>query len=270
MNKKNVKSLVSCLLMGFAMLMMISCQEQDLSKNPETGSVNLSVKAISSGGIDSQSSVRIAATSIIITEAYLGIDEIELESLEEYEAEEIEESEGEESDTEQETDNEGSDSEEEDEFEWEGPFVLNLITGESTPELPTVEVVAGTYKEFEAELIPIIGDSASVVVRGAVIVDTDSIPFELVFEQELEFEIENEDGFEVTPNSLSSILVEFNLDSLLAGIDFSLAEFDTDGVVRISKDQNTALISAIVSNFESSGDCGKDEDGDHELDDDED
>jgi hypothetical protein len=244
-----MNSLFAGIFLALALLVTTSCEDSEV--NPDTTSrVELSMKAVSSGGVDLQGG-RLEQT-ITITEAYVGIEEIELETLEEYEAE---------------MDSDDDEEEfEEQEFEWEGPFVFDLMSGASDPAFPASEVEAGIYKEFEAELIPVVGDTATLVVRGTF----GDVAFEYVTAETLEFEVENEQGFEISAKNVNSLLVQFDMALLFEGVDFGAASVDADGVIRISATSNTELAAIIATNFENVAEYGKDEDDDDELDDDED
>ena len=63
------------------------------------------------------------------------------------------------------------------------------------------------------------------------------------------------------------MLILFNLDEVLSGIDFSQVEVYEDGVIRINDNSNVDFARSVLSNFVKSCKSGEDDDHDHRFDD---
>lgn len=96
----------------------------------------------------------------------------------------------------------------------------------------------------------------------------DSVTVEFSSKTSLEFEYEDDNGFEIQEGSLKNFLVLFNTDTLFAGIDLSQATVSDDGIIRINDTTNTALANIVKNNFEDSCKGGEDDDDDDDIDDD--
>jgi hypothetical protein len=98
----------------------------------------------------------------------------------------------------------------------------------------------------------------------------EAITVEYSNSDELEFEIENDSGFNLEAGVTNQILVMFDLDALFAGVDLNAATADNDGVVRINRSSNADQASAIDANLDQILDAGEDDDDDGDIDDHED
>ncbi len=228
--------------------------------------------------------------TLTVTEARFALSEIELEQ------------EDSEIDTPEETTQDG-------EVEYEGPFIVSLLEGTVTPELPYIEILPGTYdslklklekidNEDELSLLeagdPLIGNSVYIegtytgTTSGGAVTD---MPFLLSINLDEEFELASDssayDGFVLDEGTVNSIIIAFRMDNWLAyndtetndglAVDFSdLVTTDTGGSVFkiiLDKDQtgdNALIRTVIMKNIKNSADYGEDEDDDGVLESDED
>jgi hypothetical protein len=196
---------------------------------------------------------RVAENNIEFTEARIGVTEIEFEA-------------------EGESDNYDDDGENEYEFEieFEGQFEVDLLAGTSDPDFGIADLMPGKYTEIEVEMGPVMDDGNSLFIAFDYQQDgEDPISVEISTKRELEFEIEKYSGIDLDENALNQILILFDLDKILAGVDLSMAEVN-DGVIRINDTTNTSFAASILKNFYESCDAGEDDDGDDKFDDDDD
>jgi len=155
------------------------------------------------------------------------------------------------------------------EVEFEGNYVVDLIAGTSDPEFVNGKLLPGFYEEFEIELGNSLANGNSVfIVFKYKPAEGDSITVEFSSKSKLEFEYEDDKGFEIQEGSLKNFLVLFNLDVLFTGVDLSNATVSDDGIVRINDTTNTALANIVKNNFDDSCKGGDDDDDDDEIDDD--
>jgi hypothetical protein len=220
-----------------------SCTEAidpaDAQMDPDLAQVKLEMKAQTNlSTINS----RVMNTGLVFNEVLLGVTELEFELL-----------------------NEENDD---DDIEFEGLFIVDLINGTSTPDFGIASIAPGIYEEIELEMDPILYGGLSIFVGFEFInADSEAVTVEYGNSDALDFEIENDSGFNLEAGVTNQILVMFDLDALFAGIDLNAATADNDGIIRINKSSNADLASAIDSNLDQILDAGEDDDDDGEIDD---
>lgn len=228
-----------------------SCSEEEVAGEAQVG---VKMKATSSLSTIS-SSGRLANTGYTFLEVFVGVVEMEFETLEE----DLEEDE-----------NDSDDEEKEDEIEFEGNFIVDLIAGTSSPDFGLANIAPGVYEEIEIEMEPILEGGHTVFVAFEFMLDGAPKRVEYSYNEELEFEVESSTGFQLDGTNLNQVLIGLDLDALFAGVDLSTASADVDGVVRINENSNAQMAATIESNFETILEAGKDDDEDGEFDEDED
>ncbi len=193
------------------------------------------------------------AEHIEITGAWIGIEKIELESEDETDDMNDDSENGDDENGEDNGDDDGDDGDDDDgdddenEYNFTGPYIIDLLGGTSDPELPLAEIAPGTYHEAEAELIPVVEDSLSVLIQG----NYGDTPFMFLWENTEDFEVESETGFELSADMLYDLLITIDLHALFDGIDFDQALINVDGEIIFSKDSNRDLADIIEENIES-------------------
>lgn len=222
----------------FSFLALIGCENSD-DVNPS--GVELEMKAIAQNASIRKSTLE---NSIVFTDVMLGVKEIEFEI-------------------------------EEDEFsaelEFEGRFIVDLLEGTSSPDFGFSNLVPGEYSEIEMELGPILPDGNSIKISFEYTKGGEApILIEYSENEDFDIEIESEYGIEVEEDALSKVLILFDLDVFLSGIDFSNADVDSDGVIRINNDSNEELKEIFEDKIEEAFESGEDNDDDDEFDYDED
>lgn len=196
---------------------------------------------------------------------------------------------------------------EEVEFDFKGPFVVNLLDNSISPELPQVELVEGVYNEVKLKIDKIEGDEVdsngnpvlspadplfgnSVVVSGLYTGPTGNqgnvsdMSFELIFDFDDELELtgvgDTSVGFNLE-SGLNQIILAFRTAKWL---DFSNVETNESGmepaqievvggVISLtvgSVGNNSSIRDVLYKNIKESLDYGKDIDGDGILESDED
>lgn len=270
--KKMSKNYV--LAIAIATLIMAGCTED---VDPASANLRIEMKAKSDLGVINPGG-RVSQTGIEFTEARIGVTEIEFE-LEYEDAYKDDDSDDDDSDDDSDDDDSDDDSDDDDsdddsdeyEVEYEGQFIVDLLTGTSTPDFGIADLIPGTYTEIEVEMNPVMNDGNSLFIALNYQPDGgNSIAVEISTSRELEFEIEKSSGIKLGVNSINQILILFNFDEMLAGVDLSAAAIDSDGVLRINDTKNTNLTNLIISNFYDSCDAGEDRNDDDKFDDDDD
>ncbi len=140
-----------------------------------------------------------------------------------------------------------------DEIELDGPFELDLRSGEIT--FINVEVPDGTYEEIEFKFHKGTDPSSEMFEKTALIRGTiDSVPFEFWYDfwDEIELDFENPQFDISIQNNSESLLIQFDLSTVLnspIGVDLSQAQDgNNNGIIEISPDDtdgNNALAQQL-------------------------
>jgi len=138
-----------------------------------------------------------------------------------------------------------------DDIELKGPFEFDLLSSESF-HLVDVEVPNGVFEEIEFEFDKSENPNSelygkSMLLKGEI----DGVPFVFWhdFDEEIEVDFEDSDQNLVIDNNEIDILINFNLNAVLAMVDLTLAtDNNGDGIITISpedQDGNNDLAEAI-------------------------
>lgn len=227
--------------MMMAMAMLMSCNDD----GPAMDGLNLTMKATTSTSKINKTG-RVQGGGYVFKTAKLGVREFEFE-------------------TEDDDDNGDDDNEE---VEFKGSYVVDLIAGTSSPEFVNGNLKPGFYDEFEIELGKTLANGNTMFFEFKYKPTTgDSVRVEFSSKDTLEFEFEDNNGFEVKEGTLKNFLVLINLDNLFSGVDLSKATVSDDGVIRINDTTNSSLASIVKNNLDQSCEGGDDDDDDDDIDD---
>lgn len=234
-----LQTTMACLLILFAACS--SDSSQDITG--ERGRVNVAANVIYTGTTNStQRSLN--AGEVILSEFRINLSEIEFEIDEDYNTDTNSGT-----DTDDEWDDDGY-YDSQDDVELQGPFELDLLSGQVT--FANVSLPNATYEEIEFEFDKNENPTSemfnkTVLVKGTI----DGVPFEFwtSFEEEFELDYENISQDIVVDSNSNTIVITFNMDLLIAAIDFSsAADGNGDGLIEIynnDPDGNDALADLI-------------------------
>lgn len=211
--------------------------------------------------------------SLTLTKAWISLDEIEIEK-EEVEGIAL-------------TDEE---MEQQNEIEFDGPFFINLITNESTPPIPTVDMLPGTYEEIELEIevadeqnglsidapLPELATYSLILEGQYTATSSEPITFKLTaaLDEEIELKADPAQSLEINADTMNDLIIAFRLRQWFNFTNdgtFSNAPV-VDGQLILDSENNlqSALLEEILENIKASADFGEDENDDGELGSDED
>ena len=142
------------------------------------------------------------------------------------------------------------DDDDRNEIDLEGRYLVDLLTGNSSPALPEIDVVSANYDELEIEF----GEDDdqgiySFRVEGSYNDGSNDIPVIIEIEEELSYELEDDNGISIDEDLTSQILITVDLQSALAAVDFSQAQIQNGSII-IDDDNNTSLYSDFVDALE--------------------
>ncbi len=157
-------------------------------------------------------------------------------------------------------------------MKWTGPFVYDALSGVSTPELPAISLVDGSYQRIEYQLRQYRdGDADSPLlnntfyVGGTVILDSVSVPFEISYHMAENIRLSGSGSLKVEANESNAMLMSFDVKSWFAGISFASATISESGSIIIDKTNNHDILMQIKKNIKTYTRFGKDVDGDGSL-----
>lgn len=196
-------------LLALSVIMLTSCNKKD------EASYRLSVmsKTVKS----SMSSFQLESAFCIVTEVELEVD-----------------------------DDDYRDDDDQNEIDLEGRFVVNLLTGESTPSLPVIQTLEDEYDELEIEFGEDDEDVYAFRVEGTWNDGSSDIPVVIQIDDELSFEIEDDNGIVISESLISELIVLIDLEKALSAIDFANATVQ-NGTIVIDKNNNQNIYSGIKS-----------------------
>jgi len=271
--KSKMKNQMKNLLMASIVIMALMLGSCGEDVDPTKADVRLEMKATTQLNTIN-TSARVAESGVEFTDFLIGVTEIEFEGLEGSNSDDDHSGNDDSGNDSNDDSGHGSDDddghhEDEYEIEFEGQFIVNLLTGTSDPDFGIADVIPGVYKEIKLKMRPILDDGNSVFVRFNYTPDgQDQVTVEFSTNKEIEFELEKHSGIQLDGNSLNQVLILFDLDKLLANVDLSILDKDEDGVIRINGSSNSSVTAAILSNFHQSCEAGEDDDHDDKFDDD--
>jgi hypothetical protein len=152
-----------------------------------------------------------------------------------------------------------------DELSVKGRFAINLLTGAATPDMGTLSVPAGVYREIEVKLekakledgVLTAGDDLlghSLLIKGTFGATGTEKPFTLALDIDKKFEIENDSGINLDASALQTVLVSLKTDEWLKDLDLNACvSADSNGTVVLGKCLDMDRVS---DNVEKS--CGMD------------
>jgi hypothetical protein len=235
------------LLTAFVLLAFTSCSN-DSSEDitGERGQVTLAATTIySASSRAAQRSVNTA--EVVLSEFKVNLSEIEFEIDDDYYEDSYDRSDDDSDDYDWDDDGYYNSQ---DDIELEGPFELDLLSGQVT--FANVSLPNATYEEIEFEFEKNENPGSdlfdkTVLVKGTI----DGVPFEFwtAFEEEIELDYEDTTQDIVVNSDANTIVITFNLDLLIDSIDFSSAsDGNEDGLIEIysnDPDGNSALADLI-------------------------
>ncbi len=234
-----MKSILKLLLAALIIVYAGSC-----TKITDTG-ITLKIKGISTLPAVKKST---AVEGYTFSEALMGIKEIEIEA---------------------ESADEESDDYDDVEYEFEGKYVVDLLTGTSSPDLGLADLQPGTYNELEAETAQILEGGNTLILKGTYTDAAQNVhTFEFSTDDEIELEIESDEGFVLAEGEVLDMIVNIYLPMLFEGVDFSTATENADGVIIINDSSNPSLAWKINNNIDHVAEIEIDDDDDDADDDD--
>ncbi len=229
-------------LLGLGLtLIWAGCGEGNLSARLDGDAtqarVEMQLTSASSSGLPTGLMAAVAqimdvpSAGLTVSAAFINIGEIELELPEGMACEDAGFVAQEGVSCETETDMEHGSEEIESEIKIQGPFVFDLLTGASTPDLGALTIPSGVYREVEIKIekretpsgTPITDpnlEGNSIYVEGA-FTDGSAVDHDFVLALEIdeELEIESEVGFNVLEQSANTVVAGLNVDAWFSGID---------------------------------------------------
>ncbi|TAL71414.1 MAG: hypothetical protein EPN88_05650 [Bacteroidetes bacterium] len=232
------------LMLAIIVIIAASCSKNNTDTITGTG-IGVSFKAVTTLGSSSSSAVSksISVVGFTFSEALIGIKEIELKREEEHFSDSAM----------------VHDSLNKHKFDFDGKYLIDLLTGTSTPDIGFTNFVPGTYNKFESETARLISGGKSISVKGTYTDPSSNVyKFDFSTKKEFEFEFESDSGFVLTEGKILEMLININLPQMFATVDFSKGTPDATNVIVIDETTNIDLFKIIRHNIHSIGEMHED------------
>ncbi|MEA2042780.1 MAG: hypothetical protein U9N85_09545 [Bacteroidota bacterium] len=148
------------------------------------------------------------------------------------------------------------DSEDQD-FEYEGKFQFDILTGTSSPAISSVEIAPGTYHELEIDVDNVLTSGKSIEIFGTYN-GIKSAQFEFTSTLNEDYDVQNTTGIKATTDETVNFVLYLDLEALFDGVDFTAADVDNDNIIRINASSNSDLASIIENNLDDNMDYDND------------
>jgi hypothetical protein len=235
-----MKSIFKITAAGLLLMIAASC-----SKNNSDTGIALSFKGVTTLSSTAKSASVVSPYSF--TEALMGIKEIEIKRKEEHLHDTL---------TPRDTLKHN--------FDFKGKYLIDLLTGTSTPDFGLANFVPGTYNKFESETARLIDGGKSISVKGTY---TDAAlkayNFSFSTRGEFEFEFESDSGFVLTEGSVLEMLININLPLMFTNVDFTKGTADVNNVYVINETSNIELYKKIKHNIRAIAEMHEDKHHEH-------
>ena len=158
-----------------------------------------------------------------------------------------------------------------------GPYVYDAMLKRIEGDAPKVDLVDGSYKRVEFQMLRNFGAPEADPLLGHVFAmkgnftknDGAIIPVEIEWSVALNFRIAGEKGASVKTGEDNSLIVDFNIGKWFEGIDLETALIDAEGTMYINRTNNSEIMKKLLKNMKIHSGFGKDKNKDGKLDADE-
>jgi hypothetical protein len=150
---------------------------------------------------------------------------------------------------------------------WAGPYLYDAISGQVTGDLPATDLADGSYRRIEFKLRRNFDElEGHVFVIKGNFKDGDTVtPFEITWNCAMNLRLRSDTPYEVAPGGDNKLAIVFDLTTWFDGVDFSTADVDADGTIRVNRHSNRDLVRQMRRNIKTGMRFGKDSDGDGKL-----
>ncbi len=136
------------------------------------------------------------------------------------------------------------------EFEIESFITIDFATGESNPDVSSIQIRPGTYTEIEIELELWDKNHEPAIALDGIWTDAggNEHPIRFLFDSGQEFSLEKEGEFTLTESSTMIAEITFDPNIWFSGVSpdmISNANRDENGVIIISSDTNTDIYDIV-------------------------
>ena len=135
-------------------------------------------------------------------------------------------------------------------FEYEGRYQFNILTGASSPAISSTKITPGTYHELEINIDNVLTSGKSIEISGTYDNGT-TYQFEFTSTLNEDYDIENTTGINANAGETVNFILSLNLEALFNGVDFTTADVDNDNIIRINSSSNSNLASIIENNLDN-------------------
>lgn len=227
MKTTNTMNTMKTLAVASALTFSIfACGEEDAGPEQKDAQVSLTFNTVTSPGT-SGSGGKVLASGLSFSSGFITIREVQFEAESDSDSVEV---------------------------DFEQVTKIDFATAASTPDLSSLAIPAGTYREIEVEIeLQDDGDSPAVVLEGTFTHDEVSHPIRFEFNSGETFEVEKEGV--ITFEGGESIVAQITFDPYLWFMEveseqLAAATKNAEGVIVISETQNADIFDVVADGLD--------------------
>jgi hypothetical protein len=144
---------------------------------------------------------------------------------------------------------------------FQGPFVADLLTNTVQPPVGSASIPNGTYCQIEAEFDNSVVSSNNHAITILGETPTNHTPFQFTVDTLESLELENENGFEMSPSFVAALILSFNMTTWFSSLPDPLDSLtpEMNGTILIDANHNQADFGQIVKNIQLSAQLFRDD-----------
>jgi hypothetical protein len=209
--------------------LLTACLFQGESDSKGSATVQMDIRASASAALAKSSDLILGDTSgahVVLTEAKLAISRIKLHSESESDRCDSAEDHRKKDDSSKSADEVERECEDDEKVAFAGPFIVDLLTGTSTPPLGSLSVPAGPYRKVKVELHQGQNGSAldgkTLVAAGSVtFADGTTRPFNLSLTLNENLKIKSKSGLTLDAGTVNTVAISILAGNWLKGLDLA-------------------------------------------------
>ncbi len=155
---------------------------------------------------------------------------------------------------------------------FDGPFVLDLMTGKLVGDKPAVDLPDGSYRRIEFKLRPNFDVeeanplfARALVVSATCVKGAATVPVEIEIHHALNFRMRGDAALAVSKGGDAKIGIVFDVKRWFEGLDLTGGTLNADGVVVVNRGQNRELWQQIRKNVKMRSVFGHDKNADEKI-----
>ncbi len=136
---------------------------------------------------------------------------------------------------------------------YNGPYVIDLLNGNTTPEIKWVFVDPGVYREVKISTSDGLQGGHSIIVKGTIKPAgiNREVPFEFSTKTEQNIVVKNNQGIVVKQGHITELMIVFEMAGLFNEFDLSSVERNSQGVLMLTDETGSGIVAGLKERLET-------------------